>query len=402
MRILFLPLITRGAAIGTITRCLAVADHLRLLGHDCFFLTNGAGAEHVTDAGFPYLEGKIPEPPGPHVPLRDLSDVAVFLNLTREDYLRQALAAEQGAVDRFRPDVLFSEFKLTASITAAVNALPLVSTACSPADPRFVSELPPTGNSLSHDEAARGFNKLLDERSLPLIRDVAELFFTRSTVKVAPTIPELEPLLADVKDLHYVGYLLYDRWELEPLPEGLLQQAHGKKLVFVYLSTGEIGPAQYTRVLPEAFHNTEFHAIVAVGDHPEQPELPQSTANTTWVHFVPGRSILRCSQAVIFHGGQNTAMAALLHKVPSLAFPGQDFERDFNARSIARIGAGLHYPAEDFTPSKVLQAVRDLLNPSYALANESYSWKVLQQGGPRYAADLVLSAGTMSPRKRES
>jgi UDP:flavonoid glycosyltransferase YjiC (YdhE family) len=393
MRILFLPLITRGAAIGTITRCLAVADHLRLCGHDCFFLTNGAGAEHVSDAGYSYVEGMIPDPPGLHVPVHDLSDVAVFLNLTKEDYLRHALAAEQAAVDRFRPHVLFSEFKLTASITAAANGLPLVSTACSPADPRFVSELPRSGRSPSHVEAAQSFNKLLDERSLPPIRDVAELFFTRSMVKVAPTIPELEPLLADVVGLHYVGYLLYDRWELKPLPEGLLEQAHGRNLVFVYLSTGEIRPAQYTRVLPEAFADTEFHAVVAVGDHPELPELPRSTSNTTWVRFVPGRSILRYSRAVIFHGGQNTAMAALIHKVPSLAFPGHDFERYFNARSIARIGAGLHYPVEDFTPSKVLNATRDLLNSSCTQATESYSGKVLRKGGPRFAADLVLAAG---------
>jgi UDP:flavonoid glycosyltransferase YjiC (YdhE family) len=141
MRILFLPIITRGSAVGTITRCLSVAHHLRLFGHEVLFLTHGEGAKIVAESEFAFMEGAVPEPPGPLHPLCDLSDVAVFLNLTDEDYLRRSLATEQEAVERFKPDVLFSEFRLTAPITAAKTGLPLVSTACSPADPRFISPL---------------------------------------------------------------------------------------------------------------------------------------------------------------------------------------------------------------------------------------------------------------------
>jgi UDP:flavonoid glycosyltransferase YjiC (YdhE family) len=232
----------------------------------------------------------------------------------------------------------------------------------------------------------------LEECGLAPVKDVAELFFMRSNVKIAPTIRQIEPLLADVPNVHYVGYLLYDRLEMAPLPEGLVEAAHGKNMIFVYLGTGEIGPAQYTAVLPRSFDGTEFHAIVAVGDHPELPELPNSTDNVTWVRFVPGRSILRRSQALIFHGGQNTAMASLIHKVPSLVFPGEDFERDFNARGLAGIGAGIHCEIEEFTPGQLLEKTRQLRSPSYCSAAETYSVEILSRGGPRYAADLVLRA----------
>ena len=295
-------------------------------------------------------------------------------------------------MERFKPDVLFSEFKLTAPITAAETGLPLVSTACSPADPRFISPLFSESRALNHDAAIAGFNTILEERGLAPVIDVGELFFMRSDVKIAPTVQEIEPLLADVPNLHYVGYLLYDRLELAPLPEGLIEKAYGKKLVFAYFGTGEIGPAQYTSVLPRAFDGTDFHAIVAVGDHPDLPALPVPTNNVTWVRFVPGRSILRGSQALIFHGGQNTAMASLIHKVPSLVFPGTDFERDFNARALARIGAGIHCAVEDFTPKKVLENTLQLLSPSYRLAAETYSWEILRGGGARNAADLVIKA----------
>ncbi|MBW2283841.1 MAG: hypothetical protein JRF65_04470 [Deltaproteobacteria bacterium] len=392
MRCLFLPLITRGAAIGTISRCLAIGQHLRDLGHEVFFLTNGEGARHVSESGFPFMEGIIPDPPGPYHPLYDLSDVAVFLNLTREDYLRHSLQAEHDAVERFRPDVLFSEFKLTAAITAARHGLPLVSTACSPADPRFVSPLCPQQRSLSHGEAIVGFNRILDERGLEPIEDVAELFFSRSKVKVAPTIPDIEPLLADVPGLRYVGYLLYDRWELAPLPPAILKNAEGKKVVFAYFSAGEIGPDRYTRVLPAAFDGTEFHVVVAVGHHPDLPRLPDATANTLWVRFVPGRSILEAGRAVLFHGGQNTAMASLIHEAPGLIVPGSDFERDFNARGIAGIGAGIHMATEDFNPPNVLQATRELIGSSYRSAAERFGRKILKQGGAKRAAGLVVDA----------
>lgn len=393
MRILFFPLITRGAAVGTITRCLAVADELRKLGHESFFLTNGEGAKLVKNGGFPFEEGVIPEPPGPPHLLYDLSDVAVFLNLAREDYLRAALQAEQHTIDRFRPDVLFSEFKLTAPITAARTGLPLVSSACSPADPRFVSPLYQGRRSLDHQHAVEGFNRILDELRMEPVSDVAELFFMRSTLKVAPTLPDMEPLLASVPDLHYVGYLLYDRWEDGPLPSGVLDGIEAPNIVFVYFSTGEVGPGQYARVVPQAYGRTEFHAIVAVGDHPELPDMPEPTSNTTWVRFVPGGSILSLSKALVFHGGQNTAMASLIHGVPGLVIPGGDFERDFNARGIARIGAGIHLTVEEFTPSRLLEATRELVAGAYGNASERNGKRVLELGGPRRAAELALEAG---------
>jgi UDP:flavonoid glycosyltransferase YjiC (YdhE family) len=392
IRVLFLPLITRGPALGTISRCLAVADHLRRFGHEVFFLTNGEGAKYVAEAGLEFMEGVVPDHPGAFHPLCDLSDVAVYLNLTREQFVRASLEAEQRAIDQFKPDVLFAEFKLTASISAATNRLPLISTACSPADPRFVSSLFSGERTLDHGEAVAGFNRVLEERGQTPISDVAELFFTRSDVKIAPTIAAIEPLLADVPALHYVGHLLYDRLELAPLPHGLMERADGKHVVFCYFGSGEIGPKQYVKVLPEAFDGSEFHAIIAVGDHPEVPRLPDPTPNTSWVRSVPGRSLLQCSRVLIFHGGQNTAMASLIHKVPSMVFPGEDFERDFNARGLSRLGSSILCTLEDFTPSKVLQLSRELLAPSYSLAAEKYGVNILKSGGPRFAADLVLKA----------
>ncbi len=65
MRILFLPLITGGPAIGTISRCLAIAHHLRKFSNEVFFLTNAEGAKLVAEAGFQFMEGAVPDTPAP-------------------------------------------------------------------------------------------------------------------------------------------------------------------------------------------------------------------------------------------------------------------------------------------------------------------------------------------------
>ena len=391
MRILFLPLITRGSAIGTISRCLAIAEILREKGHFVSFVIGESAIRHVEKAGFEYQIGPMPDPPGPLRPLRNLADVALFLNLTNENYVRRSFENERLAIDRFTPDVLFSEFKLTAPISAARAGLPLVSTACTPAHPEFVSPLfPETGKA--DDDSVRGFNHLLEEEGFSPVQDVAELFFMRSNLKIVPSSRELEPLLQGIEDLHYVGYLLYDRWERAALPPGLRQAVTVPHLIYAYFSMGEIGPDKYVEVLPRAFDETEFHLVVATGSHPDLPALPEATANVSFFRMVPGISVLDRSDAVIFHGGQNTAMASLLHGVPSLIFSGSDFERDFNARGMARVGAGMHMKTDDFTPDRLIRSVRGLVRGDYGRNAYAHGQGLRQLGGPMRAADLILKA----------
>ena len=392
MKILFLPLITRGSALGSISRCLAMAEVLREQGHQTLFLTNSLSAAHVERFGFDYLVGAMPPPPGDFHPMHDLADVAVYLKLTEENYIRQALQREWEAVEQFDPDVMVSEFKLTAPITAGRAGLPLVSTACTPAMPGFVSRLYQGEPRLDHSEALEGFNRILNELGQEAIHSVAELFYGRSQVKLAPTSPELEPALGEVPNLCYVGYLLHHAMEHGDLPPELQAPARESRLVFTYLSTGELGPKIYTKVLPSAFEGTRFHVAVATGDHPDLPELPAPTANLSYHRFLPGMSMLEASRAYLSHGGQNSVVSAMLAGVPSLLFPGGDFERYFNSRQAAKLGAAKNLPIQEFAPEKLRQHLRDLLESSCAQEAAAAGERLRVLGGPRRAAEMVLQA----------
>jgi UDP:flavonoid glycosyltransferase YjiC (YdhE family) len=385
-------LVTRGSALGSISRCLAIAEVLREQGHQTLFLTNSLSADHVARFGFDHLVGAMPPPPGQFHPMHDLADVAVYLNLTDEQYIRQALQREWEAVERFKPDVLVSEFKLTAPITVARAGLPLVSTACTPAMPDFKSYLYQGEPRLDHTKALAGFNKVLDEFGQQAISHVAELFYGRSQVKLAPTSRDMEPALEQIPGLHYVGYLLHHAMEQGDLPEELQAPARESRLVFVYLSTGELGPKAYTKVLPQAFEGTRFHVAVATGDHPDLPELPPETENLSYHRFLPGMSMLEASCAYISHGGQNSVVSAMLAGVPSLLFPGGDFERYFNSRQAAGLGAARNLPISDFIPEKLRNHLGELLQSGCAVKALANGQRLRALGGPHRATELVLQS----------
>ena len=68
-------------------------------------------------------------------------------------------------------------------------------------------------------------------------------------------------------------------------------------------------------------------------------------------------TLLAQADWTICHGGQNTIIESLLHGVPLLVFPGPIFERRFNARMVARAGAGRMGEREDFTTAWLTSAM---------------------------------------------
>lgn len=54
-------------------------------------------------------------------------------------------------------------------------------------------------------------------------------------------------------------------------------------------------------------------------------------------------------------------LTALTHGLPSLAFPGDHFERGYNSRQLARLGASRHLPIAEFRPSRLRKHVIEIL-----------------------------------------
>jgi len=168
--------------------------------------------------------------------------------------------------------------------------------------------------------------------------------------------------------------------------------------VFVYLSSKQYGPQEYVPILREAFLESEFRAIVAVGLEDVCPELPESTTNVRFVRWVPIDAMMSISDVVISTGTRGTAWQAALHGAANIMFPGRDPERDFVAQMIENANAGKKLLDEDFTPKRLLGSAREVLNSDARFYAKELGDQLRALGGSRVAADLLieLSSGGSS------
>jgi MGT family glycosyltransferase len=376
---------------GLLTQCLALADEAQNNGHTVAFLCEPALRAWPDAEGYTVFPQLPPTLPKQVVPtFFQLADAVLALGLADKDYIRASVNSELRAVRDFRPDILVSNIKLSAPISARIANLPLVSTAMWADHPNFTSPLYENSQASSHVVAV--YNHELQEYKQIPIRNVGELSYLRSDLKIAASSPELDPELNQVENLHYVGHLLYKGIEENNVPKWLQEWDPSDPMIYVYLSISDIGPDIYTEVLPQAFDGTRFHVVVSAANHPQGSTLPQATSNVRYVDRIPGLAIMRKSKLVIHHGGTNTAMAAVLAGVPTLMFPGRDAERESTSRNIARVGCGKLLPVSSFTPQGLTRAIEELFTEISLLTIQDFAARLKQLGGPKRAWELIEKA----------
>ena len=284
--------------------------------------------------------------------------------------------------------MIFTENQFTAAISSALTRVPLVSTAASVNHPSFSSPL--YSNFPPSADVVDAFNAVLREYRLPPITDVYELANARSALNVAPTVPELEPLLAEFPNMHYVGPLLYRRMELGPLPQSL-KDTSWKLLVYVYMSAGTLKPPIYIPVLEEAFADLDLEIAVALREKEYNGHtLPFKIKNIHLHQYLPGSTMAMHSVMVVTRGGQNTIMSALLAGTPIVGFPGTNAEADFNVRGLAQLGASILGATEDFKRRFLRAAFHEVqVSPANREAAAELGDRIRQYGGTREVVRLM-------------
>jgi UDP:flavonoid glycosyltransferase YjiC (YdhE family) len=395
-RLLFFPM-SWGRGMCPLIDCLSVAREAAIRGHEVAFVCRDRFAALVSQEGFRIYKNFAPPAPQAIDSLFN-SDFPAFQGLDNESWVRRMIKYEIAALRDFRPDAAFTWLQLTAAISTKHIGVPTVSVARWTGHPEFTSPL--LGGQFPESRCTPLFNRILAQYGLSRIDDIWELDFIRSEVKVVPGVPELEPDLASVPDLYYVGHLLpsnpkqsndRNRYRLVDWPEE-------SPTVFVYLSSKQYGPQEYVPILREAFLESEFRAIVAVGLEDVCPELPESTTNVRFVRWVPIDAMMSISDVVISTGTRGTAWQAALHGAANIMFPGRDPERDFVAQMIENANAGKKLLDEDFTPKRLLGSAREVLNSDARFYAKELGDQLRALGGSRVAADLLieLSSGGSS------
>lgn len=388
-RVLLMPSPVSSGSVGTTLKAIGLAHLLKKRGCQVRFVMGGELGAFVSRQGFAVAACPTPEYVGNTQSIHNIVNFIQWTGLADADFVEQAVEAEIAAIREFHPDVIFAEARPSAAISAAATGVPLVTVASWPMHPDFPE------NRLAINQPLEAFNRQLQRYGLAEIQHVAELLFLRSTLKISPSLPELEPELQAVPEIRFVGHML-DRTVDETQLPPWYHSWRTAPLILVYLSVGAITPELYLRTLPEAFQDLPFNVLCACGFHfaVGADDLAKFRGNVRFVRFVPMQAVIGEASLVIFHGGQDTMLTTLLHGLPSITIPGQHFERRYNALQMVQLGASHMLPVHAFRARRLAHVTREILQGNYAARSKELARSFSRFGGSEQAIDFLLAVAS--------
>jgi UDP:flavonoid glycosyltransferase YjiC (YdhE family) len=133
----------------------------------------------------------------------------------------------------------------------------------------------------------------------------------------------------------------------------------------IYVSFGANQGSQLFRVFEiviEAVKCCGLNVIVTVGDGGLPNELRQPFPNVHVFRYIPQRFIIERAAVVVCHGGINTVLGALTHRVPLLVIPTEQSDQSWNAERCESLGLGIALDPAAICAESVRAAVDRVLN----------------------------------------
>ncbi len=251
-------------------------------------------------------------------------------------YLKKSVASVRKAIREYHPDIVYSEFNISAIIAAKKEGIPL-----------SVTISYPTQHEYAHRAGLeRGLNRLLDELQLPRVDSDLSLF-DWADKSFCLSIPELEAM--EKPGVIYCG-------SLKPAKKEKASPSERNKIL-VYMGNGTIPAKRVEREAKETFKGSRYEVYIA------SAYLEKGTSGN--VHTAPRWDFDRLlEEAALFinHGGQNSVADGLINGVPQIMVPGKVFERKYNARCIADHKAGIVLECRDFKADRLRSLTEEILN----------------------------------------
>ena len=265
--------------------------------------------------------------------VKSFDQVLFFTGNLDKRYLRRSVESIRAAIRDFRPDVVYSEFNVSAIIAAKLENVRLFTTVSFPTQKEYACE----------PKLAKGLNQLLAEWKLPATSSALELFEWADEC-FCPSVPELEPF--EKKNVVFLGALKHHEMKKD-----------GKRdKIIVYMGNGTISASKMLKEVKAAFDRVPYQIYVA-----SKSLEPMEAGN---LHVAPRWDFNKLlDEAVLFlnHGGQNSMVDGLLHGVPQIMVPGKVFERQYNAKSLEKAGAGKMLSHEEFRGDVIRRLAEEII-----------------------------------------
>lgn len=274
-------------------------------------------------------------------------DVLHFTGNIDYNYLVKSVGDIRKAIADFNPDIVYSEFNISAIIAAKIENKPLYATISYPTQTEYSS----------NPKYAKGLKKLLKENNLTDVRSSLDLF-KWADKSFVPSIYELEPIedddvtfcgtWKDLKDINHNDDNLNDN-------DGNENNQNNKNIILVYMGNGTISPKRMLNEIRNAFVGTEYEVYIASLGL-EKSDYENIHVDKRWDFS----KLLNDSVLFINHGGQNSMIDGLIYGVPQLICPGRVFERIYNGKSVENLGAAKVLSLDEFK-SEIIKAESEKL-----------------------------------------
>lgn len=382
MRCLIAPMAALAETKGPISRARALAIELKKRGHEVAFCAakdfNYQAVEGVKNYGAP-----LPSPFG--TPLfigkrvfkliqklgiqqrkrvRSFEEVLHIVGATAKKFFPKDVQAVRQAIQDFKPDVVFAEFRIAAIVAAKWKQANVVTGYSYPVQPSY----------RSNPEYSDGVKEFLHKHDLPVIESVLEIF-DWAQLKFVASSYELEPI--DGPNVFHVGPFV-------PLPRPK-ETANDQNKIVAYMGSGTISPRTLVQILDDEFQATQYQVYIA-----SKEMTPMQKGNIQVAHYFDFTTLMPEAVAFINHGGQNSIMTGLVNGVPQIVSPGKIFERQYNAESVSKLGAGKVLATSDFTGRQIRRLVETFeADTSYRDNARQAGENLLALGGVSKAVDIL-------------
>ncbi|MBR5953825.1 MAG: hypothetical protein IK021_00090 [Methanobrevibacter sp.] len=298
-------------------------------------------------------------------------DVLHFTGNIDYNYLLKSVEDIRKAIVDFNPDIVYSEFNISAIIASKLEDKPLYETISYPTQTEYSSS----------PKYAKGLKKFLKKNSLPDVYSSLELF-KWADKSFVPSIYELEPI--DRDNVTFCG-TWKDIKENYPNDDCLNEDnSNNKNIILVYMGNGTIPPKKMLNEIKDAFIGTEYEVYIASLGL-EKSDYENIHVDKRWDFS----KLLKSAVLFINHGGQNSMVDGLIYGVPQLICPGRVFERIYNGKSVENLGAAKVLNLDEFKSEIIRDESEKLISDKRFRENSKLIGDKLKSCG---GIDCILDA----------
>ena len=202
----------------------------------------------------------------------------------------------------FNPDIVYSEFNISAIIASKLENKPLYTTISYPTQTEYAS----------NPKYAKGVNKFLKENNLPEVNSTLDLF-NWAEKSFVPSIYELEPI--DKEDVTFCG--TWKDLDFQSIPNEDDKNNDSKKkdnVILVYMGNGTISANKMLKEIKDAFLGGEYEVYIASLSL-EKQDYDNIHVNNRWDFS----KLFKNAVLFINHGGQNSVIDGLVYALCQIA-----------------------------------------------------------------------------------